>query len=274
VSSRIYVGVGGWNFEPWRGVFYPTTVTQKRELEYASRKLTAIEINSTYYGAQKPESFRRWAAETPDAFKFPVKASRFSTNRKVLKDGAESVQRFLDSGVMELGDKLGPLLWQFANSKKYDRDDMSGFLDLLPQVRDGLKLRHVLEPRHDSFCDPDFIALARERNVAVCYAHHADYPNIPDVTADFVYARLQRGSDDIPTGYPPAELDAWAGRLEAWAQGGQPGDLDLIDPSHVPQKTPRDVYCFVIHEGKIRAPAAAMYLIDKLGPEHMPTKGV
>jgi uncharacterized protein YecE (DUF72 family) len=264
MSGKIHIGVGGWNFEPWRGVFYPEGLTQKRELEYASRHLTAIEINATYYGAQKPESFRKWAAAVPDGFKFPVKGSRFCTNRRVLAEGAESVARFLNSGVTELGDRLGPLLWQFANSKKFDRDDMSSFLDLLPETKDGLKLRHVLEVRHDSFCDPDFIALARERNAAVCYAHHAAYPNIPDVTADFVYARLQRGDDAIPTGYPPAELDAWAGRLKTWAEGGAPADLDLIDPAHTPGETPRDVYAFVIHEGKVRAPAAAMYLIDRL----------
>lgn len=273
MTGKIRVGVGGWVFEPWRGVFYPDGLPQRRELEYASRHLTAIEINATYYGSQKPESFRKWGSEVPDGFQFPVKGSRFCTNRKVLADGKESVLRFLNSGVTELGDKLGPLLWQLANSKKYDRDDISGFLDLLPETQGGLKLRHVLEPRHDSFLDPDFIALARERNVAVCYAHHAAYPNIPDVTADFVYARLQRGSDDVPTGYPPGELDAWAGRLKAWAEGGQPGDLDLLDPNQKLENTPRDVYCFVIHEGKVRAPAAAMGLIERLGPEHAAAGG-
>ena len=272
-SGKIRVGVGGWVFEPWRGVFYPDGLPQRRELEYASRHLTAIEINATYYGAQKPESFRKWAAEAPDGFQFPVKGSRFCTNRKVLADGRESVARFLNSGVTELGDKLGPLLWQFANSKKYDRADMTGFLDLLPETHHGLKLRHVLEPRHDSFCDPDFIALARECGAAVCYAHHAEYPNIPDVTADFVYARLQRGSDDVPTGYPPRQLDAWAGRLKTWAAGGQPDDLDLVDPATKPAKKARDVYCFVIHEGKVRAPAAAMGLIERLGPEHAAAGG-
>ena len=272
-SGKIRVGVGGWVFEPWRGVFYPDGLPQRRELEYASRHLTAIEINATYYGAQKPESFRKWAAEAPDGFQFPVKGSRFCTNRKVLADGRESVARFLNSGVTELGDKLGPLLWQFANSKKYDRADMTGFLDLLPETHHGLKLRHVLEPRHDSFCDPDFIALARERGAAVCYAHHAEYPNIPDVTADFVYARLQRGSDEVPTGYPPKQLDAWAERLKTWAAGGQPADLDLTDPATKPAKKARDVYCFVIHEGKVRAPAAAMGLIERLGPEHAAAGG-
>jgi uncharacterized protein YecE (DUF72 family) len=267
-SARIRVGVGGWQFEPWRGVYYPDKLPQRRELEWSSRRLTAIEINATYYGSQKPDSFRKWAAEVPDGFKFSVKGSRFATNRRDLSQGADSVARFLDSGVTELGDRLGPLLWQFANTKKYDRGDMSAFLDLLPESRHGVKLRHVLEVRHDSFCTPDFIALARERNAAVAYAHHAGYPNICDVTADFVYARLQRGSDDIPTGYSPADLDAWAKRLRTWAEGGAPDDLEPVDMSHTPVRQARDVYGFVIHEGKVRAPAAAMEIIARLGPEN------
>lgn len=273
MSGRIRVGVGGWQFEPWRGVFYPDKMPQRRELEYASRHLTAIEINATYYGAQKPESFRKWAAEAPDGFKFSVKGTRYATNRRDLSQSGDSISRFLNSGITELGDRLGPLLWQFANTKRYERADMTHFLDLLPDSLNGMKLQHVLEVRHDSFMDPDFIALARERNAAVAYAHHAGYPNIPDVTADFVYARLQSGSDDIPTGYPPAELDAWAERLKAWSRGEAPDGLDLVAPDAPAPGRPRDVYAFVIHEGKVRAPAAAMGVIERLGAEHAAAGG-
>jgi uncharacterized protein YecE (DUF72 family) len=273
MTGKIHVGVGGWQFEPWRGVFYPDKLPQRRELEYSTRHLTAIEINATYYGAQKPESFRKWAAEAPDGFKFSVKGTRYATNRRDLSQAGESIGRFLNSGLTELGDRLGPLLWQFANSKTYDRDDFSHFLDFLPETADGLKLQHVIEPRHDSFVDPDFVALLRERNVAVAYAHHESYPNIPDVTADFVYARLQRGSDDVQTGYPADELDAWARRLTTWADGGAPEDLPSVAADVPAPHQPRDVYAFVIHEGKVRAPAAAMGLIDRLDPKHAAAGG-
>jgi len=263
-SGSIYLGIGGWNYEPWRGVFYPDKLPQAKELEYAASKLTAIEINSTYYGSQKPESFRTWAAATPAGFKFSVKASRFSTNRKVLAEGADSVKRFLNSGVTELGDRLGPLLWQFAPTKKFDEADFGSFLELLPETQDGLKLRHAVEVRHDSFRSPAFIALLRNFNVAVVCAEHATYPGIADVTSDFVYLRLQTGNDTIKTGYPPKELDAWAERLKTFAKGGVPTDLEQVDPKSQPKTAPRDVFAYVIHEGKVRAPAAAMELIERV----------
>ena len=262
--GHIYTGIGGWNFPPWRGVFYPKGLPQAKELEYAGQHLTAIEINATYYGSQKPESFRKWAASVPDGFKFSVKASRFSTNRRVLREGGDSVKRFIGSGVTELGDRLGPLLWQLSPFKKFDAADFGGFLELLPAEADGLKLRHVVEVRHDSFRSADFVKLIREFNVAVVYAEHATYPGIADVTSDFVYARLQKGEDDIPTAYPPKALDAWAKRVRLWAQGGAPDDLERVDPAHKLKKTPRDVFAYFIHEGKVRAPAGAMALIERL----------
>ncbi|HEY1543897.1 MAG TPA: DUF72 domain-containing protein [Xanthobacteraceae bacterium] len=263
-QGHIYTGIGGWNFPPWRGVFYPKGLPQAKELAYAGQHLTAIEINATYYGSQKPESFRKWAAAVPDGFKFSVKASRFATNRKVLREAGDSIKRFVGSGVTELGDRLGPLLWQFAPFKKFDEADFGGFLELLPREADGLKLRHVVEVRHDSFRAPAFVKLIRDHDVAVVYAEHAKYPGIPDVTTDFVYARLQKGQDDVPTAYAPKALDDWAGRVQAWAQGGAPDDLDVVDADYKPQKTPRDVYAYFIHEGKVRAPAAAMALIERL----------
>ncbi|HEX2511031.1 MAG TPA: DUF72 domain-containing protein [Xanthobacteraceae bacterium] len=263
-SGQIFCGIGGWSFAPWRGAFYPKGLPQAKELAYAGQHLTSIEINATYYGSQKPESFRKWAGEVPDGFIFSVKGSRFTTNRRVLAEAGDSLKRFFDSGVLELGDRLGPLLWQFAPFKKFDEADFGGFLELLPQQIDGRPLRHVVEVRHDSFNTPAFPALLRKFGVGAVYAEHQKYPGIADVTADFIYARLQKGEDTIPTAYPPKELDAWAKRLKRWAQGKQPEDLPRLDEKHKPKEQPRDVFAYIIHEGKIRAPAGAMALIERL----------
>jgi uncharacterized protein YecE (DUF72 family) len=263
-SGQIFCGIGGWSFAPWRGVFYPKGLPQAKELHYAGQHLTSIEINATYYGSQKPESFRKWAGEVPDGFIFSVKGSRFTTNRRVLAEAGDSIKRFIDSGVLELGDRLGPLLWQFAPFKKFDEADFGAFLELLPQKIDGRPLRHVVEVRHDSFNTPAFPALLRKFGVAVVYAEHQKYPGIADVTADFIYARLQKGEDTIPTAYPPKQLDAWAKRLKLWAEGKQPDDLPPLDEKHKPRAQPRDVFAYIIHEGKIRAPAGAMALIERL----------
>lgn len=266
-AGTIRVGIGGWTFEPWRGVFYPPKLAQSKELTYASRHVTAIEINGTYYGSQKPESFRKWHDETPADFVFSVKGPRFATNRKVLGEAGESIARFYASGVAELGPKLGPVLWQFAPTKKFDPADFGAFLSLLPKTLDGLRMRHVVEVRHDSFCVPEFIALLRDHNVAIVFAEHATYPAIADVTADFVYARLQTGSDDVKTCYQPKALDGWRDRLVTWAEGGKPDDLPSFGKAA--KKEPRDVFAFLIHEGKVNAPAGAAALIERL-PEGMP----
>ncbi|MBN9582077.1 MAG: DUF72 domain-containing protein [Afipia sp.] len=262
-TGRIFIGIGGWTFAPWRGVFYPDKLTQAKELSYAASKLTSIEINGTYYGSQKPESFRKWASEVPDGFVFSVKGPRFATNRRVLAEAGESIQRFYDSGVLELRDRLGPVLWQFAPTKKFDEADFGKFLELLPRELEGRTLRHAVEVRHDSFRHPAFIALLRRFGIAVVYADHATYPAIADVTADFVYARLQTGKDTVTTAYPPKALDAWAGRFKLWAAGGEPDDLPRIDKTSA-KKQARDVFAYVIHEGKIRAPAGAMDLIARV----------
>jgi uncharacterized protein YecE (DUF72 family) len=263
-SGNIYVGIGGWNFAPWRGVFYPKGLPQAKELHYAGQHLTSIEINSTYYGSQKPETFRKWASEVPDGFIFSVKGSRFTTNKRVLAEAGESLKRFFDSGVLELGNRLGPFLWQFPPFKKFDEKDFGAFLELLPSKLDGRPVRHVVEVRHDSFNTPAFPALLRNFGVAAVYAEHHKYPGIADVTADFIYARLQKGEDSIPTAYPPKALDAWAKRLTLWAQGKEPDDLPRLDATHKPKAAPRDVFAYIIHEGKIRAPAGAMALIERL----------
>ena len=263
-SGKIYCGVGGWNFAPWRGVFYPKGLAQAKELAYAGQHLTSIEINSTYYGSQKPETFRKWAREVPDGFIFSVKGSRFTTNRRVLAEAGDSLKYFFNTGVLELGDRLGPFLWQFAPTKKFDEADFGAFLELLPQKLEGKPMRHVAEVRHDSFNTPAFPALLRKFSVAAVYAEHAKYPGIADVTADFIYARLQKGEDDIPTAYPPKALDAWSRRLKLWAEGKEPDDLPKLDAKHKPKAQPRNVFAYIIHEGKIRAPAGAMALIERL----------
>jgi uncharacterized protein YecE (DUF72 family) len=267
-GARIRVGVGGWVFEPWRGAFYPSGLRQADELGYMSRRVTAIEINATYYSTQKPDSWRRWARETPDDFVFTVKGSRFVTNRGQLASAADSIKRYVEQGLTELGAKLGPIFWQFAPTKKFDEADFGAFLELLPRQIDGVKLRHAVEVRHASFRTPAFIALLRRFEVPVIFADHATYPAIADLTGPFVYARLQTGQDSIPTAYPPAELDAWSGRLKTWAEGGQPDDLDYVDPEAAAPTSAREVFAFIIHEGKVRAPAAAQAIIGRLGAEH------
>lgn len=262
-SGKIHLGVGGWTFPPWRGVFYPEKLAQAKELSYAASKLTSIEINGTYYGSQKPASFRKWRSEVPDGFVFSVKGPRFATNRRVLAEAGDSIKRFYDSGVLELRDSLGPVLWQFAPTKKFDEGDFGKFLELLPRKLEGRELRHAVEVRHDSFKTPSFIGLMRKFQIPVVYADHGKYPAIADITGDFIYARLQTGKDTVKTAYPPKALDAWADRLKIWTKGSVPGDLPRVDKAPA-KKQPRDVFAYVIHEGKIRAPAGAMALIERV----------
>ena len=213
-----------------------------------------IEVNGTYYSTQKPATFARWADETPDDFVFTIKAPRYASNRRVLAEAGDSIARFFDLGVTELGAKLGPILWQFAPTKKFDESDFGAFLDLLPAKFDGRTISHAVEVRHPSFCIPSFVALARRKNVAIVFADHATYPAIADVTGDFVYARLQTGNDAVPTAYKPKALEQWAARAQIWAAGGVPDDLPIVDRGLKPRGGPRDVFVFFIHEGKVRAP--------------------
>jgi uncharacterized protein YecE (DUF72 family) len=262
-ETRIRVGVGGWTFAPWRGTFFPEGLAQKRELEYASRKLTTIEINGTFYGSQKPASFRKWHEETPDDFVFSVKGPRFTTNRRVLAEAGESIERFFTTGVLELKDKLGPINWQFAGTKKLDLEDFGRFLELLPKAVEGRPIRHAVEVRHPSFRAPDFIALAREHGVAVIVAGDSEYPQIADITAPFVYARIMGTEKGEADGYPAGVLDLWTKRARAWAAGEAAEGLETIAP---PAKTePRDVFLYVISGYKEHNPAAAMALIDRVG---------
>jgi len=262
-QTGIHVGIGGWTFEPWRGPFYPDGLAQKRELEYASSKLTSIEVNGTYYGSQKPESFAKWHDETPAGFIFALKGPRFATNRRVLAEAGSSIERFLTSGITELKDKLGPINWQFMGTKKFDPDDFEAFLKLLPKSHDGRKLMHAVEVRHDSFKSPDFIALAKEYGVAVILGADSDYPLIPDITAPFVYARIMGTKEGEKLGYAKKALDLWAKRAEEWAAGGAPKDLGYVVPPK-PAKTPREVFLYVISGHKVLNPAAAMAIIERL----------
>ena len=260
----IRIGIGGWTYEPWRGAFYPDKWPHKRELEYASRQVTAIEVNGTYYSTFKPASFAGWRDTAPEGFVFAVKASRFCTTRKVLADAGESVERFLGQGLVELGDKLGPILWQFMATKKFDADDFGAFLKLLPARHDGIALRHAIQVRHDSFHVPAFVAMCREAGVALVHADSADYPAIADVTAPFVYARLEQAVEAVPTGYDDAQLDRWAAAARTWAAGGPPDGLPYVAGS-APAAGARDVFMFFINGAKVRAPQGATALIGRLG---------
>jgi uncharacterized protein YecE (DUF72 family) len=265
MTGKISVGIGGWTFEPWRGTFYPADLTHKRELEYASRQVTAIEINGTYYGSQKPESFAKWREETPDGFVFTMKGTRFSTNKRVLADAGTSVERFISSGVTELKDKLGPINWQFMATKQFDPNDFEAFLKLLPKSHDGHPLRHVVEVRHASFRVPHFIELVRAYGIGIVLTDKAEFPHIADVTAPFVYARLQCAREDEETGYPSSELTKWAARAKLWAKGSEPDDLDRVAGPSPDKGASRDVFIFMINGFKPKAPAAAKALIAKLG---------
>lgn len=264
--STIRVGIGGWSFEPWRETFYPPGLPARRELEYASRQLTAIEVNGTFYSTQKPETFAKWHDETPDDFVFALKANRFATNRRVLAEAGESVERFVGSGLARLGAKLGPLLWQFAPTKRFDPEDFEAFLKLLPATLEGRRLRHVLDVRHASFMDPGFLALARRYGAAVVITDSPDYPSFANLTADFVYLRLMRCEPGRAAGYAPEVLDAYAACAQTWATGGEPAQVPKVagDDTAAPRR-PRDVFVFMINGAKERAPAAAVGVLAELG---------
>ncbi|MFD1558269.1 DUF72 domain-containing protein [Paraburkholderia silviterrae] len=262
-TGRIRVGIGGWIYQPWRGTFYPEGLAQRLELDYASRHLTSLEINSTYYGAQRPTSFMRWHDETPDDFVFSVKGPRFAMNRRVLAEAGATIERFLAGGVLNLRNKLGPINWQLLPGKRFDPEDYARFLEMLPVEADGQALSHALEVRHESFCTPEFVALARQREAAIVVSGDSEYPQIADVSAPFVYARIMGTADGEPLGYSPADLDRWAERALTWAQGGNPGDLATFD-APLAATAARDVYLYVISGYKERNPAAAMALIERL----------
>lgn len=259
----IRVGIGGWTFAPWRNNFYPSGLVQRRELEYASRHLSAIEINGTYYGTQKPVTYVKWREQAPEGFVFSAKApKRIMASRVLAKAGAQ-VEDFI-GGIVELGDRLGPLVWQFDRGTKIDADDFAAFLDLLPKQAGGRGLRHVLDVRDPGFVDADYLALARGHGMATVFTDSPEHPSFADVTADFVYARLMRARADVATGYPDGALRQWAERARLWAAGGDPGDLPRIEPAPAKPAAGREVFVYFISAAKERNPAAAMALLREL----------
>lgn len=246
-NATVRIGIGGWTYPPWRGVFYPDALPQRQELEYAASQFGAIEINATFYGRQSPKSWASWAEMVPDGFQFAVKGSRYCVTRPRLADAREGLGVYFAQGMAALGDKLGPILWMLAARRRFDRDDIAGFVDLLPEKLDGLELRHAIEPRHESFRDERFIDLCRARNIAVVFEDSDEYPCIEADTADFAYARLQRMREEEAAGYDDATLNAFAERARRWRNEG------------------RDAFIFMINGAKLRAPAAALALQDRLG---------
>ena len=261
-AGAIRVGIGGWDYAPWRETFYPPKLPKTRQLEHASRQVTAIEINATYYKLQSPDLYARWAKAVPDGFKFALKGSRYCSNRKRLGEGGEAVARFCGQGFTELGDRLAPIVWQLMATKQFDPEDIRDFLALLPREVGGIRLDHAIEVRHESFRDPAFVALARTAGVAIVFGDGADFPCFADLSGDFAYARLQGARADEPKGYSEAELDRWAVIARAWASGESPDGLPYAAPQPPPR--PRDTYVFMINGAKERAPAAAMALIERL----------
>jgi uncharacterized protein YecE (DUF72 family) len=289
--ASIRIGISGWRYTPWRRVFYPPDLPQRAELHYAARILSTIEINGSFYSLQRPESYARWYAETPDDFMFTIKGPRFITHMRRLRDVEEPLANFLASGLFNLGAKLGPILWQFPPNFKYDRARMQAFLALLPQDTDaarsiarkrstafmkgrtclatrGLRaLRHAMEIRHESFLDPSFVELLRERNVALVIAETArHWPMAQDITADFVYMRLHGDKELYRSGYQDKALTRWARRVRAWHRGSEPADAQRIVGKKSPKVKSRDVYCFFDNtDVKLRAPRDAQTLMKMLG---------
>lgn len=264
-AGRIRVGIGGWVYEPWRGPFYPANLPKTKELEFASRQVTTIEINATFYRTQSRQSFARWADLTPGDFVFSLKANRYAVNRKDLADGREAITRFVASGITELGAKLGPILWQLTGAKRFKADEIDQFLAALPKTQDGIRLRHVIEPRHASFVCEEFVDLARRHGIAICLALADDYPMIADSTADFCYVRLQTTSADQDAGYDQTTLASWADRLRDLALGRAASDLPLVGAT--PKVEPRDCFVYLIAGAKERNPAAAQALLTAIGTQ-------
>jgi uncharacterized protein YecE (DUF72 family) len=247
-AGKIRIGIGGWVYPPWRGTFYPPRLPQAQELQYASRRLTAIEINGTFYGAQKPASYRRWHDETPEDFVFSLKGPRYATHRRDFAGIGAVFDRFFSGGVLELGAKLGPILWQFPPAMRFEADTIAGFLAALPHEAAGPRLRHVVEVRHRSFANPDFFALLRRHRVALALVEDDNFPRFDEATGDIFYARLRRCAEAEDTGYPASALDAWAAMLR---------ERSAADD--------RDCFLYFINGAKVRAPAAAQALLARLG---------
>jgi uncharacterized protein YecE (DUF72 family) len=285
--GTVRIGISGWRYVPWRKKFYPEKLAQKKELEYASSIFNSLEINGTFYSLQRPGSFERWAAETPDDFVFSVKAPRFITHMRRLRECDAPVANFLASGLLELGPKLGPLLWQLPPNFKFDAQLIEDFLKLLPhdtekaaavaqhhdkwmKGRVALKtdakrpLRHAMEIRHSSFAVPEFVELLRAYDVALVCADTVEWPRLMDLTSDFMYCRLHGSEALYASGYDSKALDDWTERVTAWAQGGEPADAERASPKNGPKKPSRDVYVYFDNDAKVRAPFDAQELTARV----------
>ena len=262
-DKTIRVGIGGWTFAPWRGSFYPPELPQSRELEYASRQLSAIEINGTFYRSQTPATFAKWRDETPESFVFSLKGPRFATNRSVLAEAGESIERFVTSGIAELAHKLGPIVWQFAPTKRFDAGDFEAFLKLLPSAAGGIALKHALDVRHKSFKCAEYLALARRYGAATVFTDSDEYPSFADITGDLVYARMMRTDAGLPEGCAPEAFEQLAACARTWCEGREPTGVPKVEPDPAPLAA-RDVFLFFIGGAKEKAPAAAMALLRKL----------
>ena len=290
----IYIGISGWRYVPWRGVFYPKGLAQARELDYASRQLPTIEINGSFYSLQRPESYAAWYAATPPGFVFAVKGNRFLTHMLKLKDIEGPLANVLASGVFELREKLGPFLWQFPEMVRFDTERFEHFLSLLPHDTEAAlararqyqprmegkvslaldtkrPMRHAVEVRHESFRDERFIALLRKYNVALVVADTAGkWPYIEDVTADFMYLRLHGDTELYASGYDDDAIERWAERIRAWSTGGEPDECRRVSSKRPPKRASRDVYCYFDNDIKVHAPYDAKRLIAALGLDHPP----
>lgn len=287
-KATIRIGISGWRYVPWRGVFYPDGLPQKQELRYAARQFPSIELNTTFYRLHRPETYARWRDETPDDFVFAVKGSRYITHLQRLKDVEIPLANFLASGILRLGPKLGPFLWQFPPNMKFDADRFDAFFSLLPRDTGEaaalakrhdarlagrswcraptiIPLRHAVEIRHDSFCTPDFIRLLRRHRIALVCADTVTWPLLMDLSADFIYCRLHGSKELYVSGYGPRALDRWATRVKSWVRGSEPQDAKRILPRTKPRKSGRDVFVYFDNDVKVRAPADARSLIRRVG---------
>ncbi len=282
--GKIRIGVSGWRYSPWRAVFYPEKLPQRRELAFLGESFNAVEINGTFYSLQRPESFVKWVADVPKNFTFAVKGSRFITHNKKLKDVETPLANFLAQGLFNLGRKLGPFLWQFPPMLRFDAERFAPFFKLLPRdtdearrlarrhdhrvagravltPKDHLKLRHAIEIRHPSFFDPAFIKLLRAHDVALVCADTVAWPRLMDVTSDFIYCRLHGSEELYASGYDDAALDTWADRVAAWSRGGEPKDAERVIDRAGPKRARRDVFVFFDNDAKVRAPFDARGLV-------------
>ncbi|WP_158750496.1 DUF72 domain-containing protein [Acidobacterium sp. S8] len=287
MHGTVRIGISGWNYKPWRGVFYPEKLPQKRELEYAAKTFPSIEVNGTFYSLQRPASFTRWAEETPKDFVFSIKGSRYITHIQRLRNVEVSLANFFASGLLKLGRKLGPILWQFPATFKFDHELVESFFALLPRdsMQAGMlakshepwmkeraftepevkvKVRHAMEIRHKSFVTPEFIALLRRYDVAMVCADTVEWPRLMDVTSDFVYCRLHGSEVLYSSGYDDEALDAWASRVAAWAQGDEPASEERASDLPAKKREKRDVYVYFDNDAKVRAPFDAQGLIQRV----------